>query len=113
MSTPNSKASTIGSIKSGGESAARKAAASHTFELLTRLGYGVRGLIYITMGLLAVQVVLGKGGGLASPQGAITAIGKQPAGLLLLWIVLIGLISYSLWGVVRAVLDPLNKGSDA
>ncbi len=113
MGASNSKAGTIGSIEASGERAARKAAASHTFELLTRLGYGVRGLIYITMGLLAIQVVLGKGGGLTTPQGAISTIGKQPAGLLLLWIVLIGLISYSLWGVVRAVFDPLNKGKDA
>lgn len=112
MGTSNSKAGTIGSIEASGKRAARKVAASHTFELLTRLGYGVRGLIYITMGLLAIQVVLGKGGGLASPQSAIATIGKQPAGLLLLWIVLIGLISYSLWGVVRAVLDPLSKGND-
>ena len=82
-------------------------------EALTRLGYGVRGLIYITMGLLAVQVVLGKGGALASPQGAIAAIGKQPAGMVLLWVVLAGIISYALWGVVRAVFDPLHKGQDS
>ena len=49
-------------------------------EALTRLGYAVRGLIYVTMGLLAVQVALGKGGILASPQGAIAALGKQPVG---------------------------------
>jgi hypothetical protein len=82
-------------------------------EALTRFGYGVRGLIYIVMGLLALQVTFGKGGALASPQGAIAAIGKQTAGLILLWVVLVGLISYSLWGVVRAVMDPLHKGHDA
>jgi len=81
-------------------------------ETLTRIGYGARGLIYITMGLLAVQVALGKGGALASPQGAIAAIGKQPAGLVLLWVILVGIIAYALWGVVRAVFDPLDKGHD-
>jgi len=81
-------------------------------EALTRLGYGVRGLIYITIGLLAVQVALGKGGALASPQGAITTMGKQPAGMILLWVVLAGIIAYALWGVVRAVFDPLGKGHD-
>jgi hypothetical protein len=93
--------------------AAQKVEFSPLVEALTRFGYGVRGLIYIVMGLLAVQVTLGKGGTLASPQGAIAAIGKQSAGLLLLWIVLVGLISYSMWGVVRAVMDPLHKGHDA
>ncbi len=99
--------------KTGVQKAAKKGEYSPLMEALTRYGYGVRGLIYIVMGLLALQVTLGKGGALASPQGAIAVIGKQPAGMILLWVVLVGLISYSLWGVVRAVMDPLNKGRDA
>jgi hypothetical protein len=90
----------------------KRAAYSPVMEALARLGYGVRGLIYIVMGLLALDVALGKGGAVADQQGAIAAIGRQPAGLLLLWLVLIGLVSYSLWGVIRAVLDPLQKGHD-
>jgi hypothetical protein len=82
-------------------------------ETLTRLGYVVRGLIYITIGLLALNVVLGKGGSLATPQAAIAAIGKQPAGMILLLVVLVGIIAYTLWGVIRAVFDPLGKGHDA
>jgi len=112
MSTVNSKAGAKGSIKADVKRTAQKAEFSPLMEAVTRLGYGVRGLIYIIMGLLAVQVALGKGGGLASQQDAIAAIGKQPAGLILLWVVLIGLISYAVWGVVRAVLDPLHKGHD-
>jgi hypothetical protein len=91
---------------------AKKAAYSPVMEALARLGYGVRGLIYITMGLLAVQVALGKSGAPTDQKGAIAAIGTQPAGVILLWVVLIGLVSYSLWGVVRAVFDPLHKGHD-
>jgi hypothetical protein len=82
-------------------------------EALTRLGYGVRGFIYIVMGLLALEVTLGKGGAPTDQQGAIAAIGRQPAGIVLLWVVLIGLVCYALWGVIRAVLDPLHKGHDA
>lgn len=100
--------SVTGSVKK----TAQRAAFNPLMETLTRIGYGARGLIYITMGLLAVQVALGKGGALASPQGAIAAIGKQPAGLILLWVILVGIISYSAWGLVRAVLDPLHKGHD-
>ncbi len=102
---------TIG-IKAEVKKAGKKAEFSPLMEALTRIGYGTRGLIYIIMGLLAVQVALGKGGALASPLGAIAKIGKQPAGMVLLWVVLLGLVSYSLWGVVRAVLDPLHKGHD-
>jgi len=108
MSVTNS---TVG-IKAEVKNAGKKAAFSPLMEALTRLGYGVRGLIYVTMGLLAVQVALGNGGALASPLGAIAEIGKQPAGMILLWVVLLGLVSYTLWGVVRALLDPLHKGND-
>ena len=99
-------------IKNEVKSTARKAANSPLMEALDRLGYGTRGLIYIMMGILSLSVVLGKGGAPASQQGAIAAIGKQPAGLILLWIILLGLVSYALWGVIRAVLDPLRKGHD-
>jgi Domain of Unknown Function (DUF1206) len=104
--------STVG-IKSEVKRAGRKAAFNPLMESLTRLGYVVRGLIYITIGLLALNVVLGKGGSLASPQAAIATIGKQPAGMMLLWVILVGIIAYTLWGVIRAVFDPLGKGDDA
>jgi hypothetical protein len=91
---------------------AEKAAFSPLMETLARVGYAVRGVIYFTMGLLALDVTLGKRGSPTDQQGAIAEIGRQPAGQLLLWIILIGLISYALWGVIRAVFDPLHKGKD-
>ncbi len=103
---------TGGSIKSNVKVAAKKAEYSPLMEAMTRLGYGVRGLIYMIMGILAFKVVLGKGGSFVTQKGAIAAIASQPAGRFLLWIVLVGLISYALWGVVRALLDPLHKGRD-
>jgi hypothetical protein len=99
-------------IKADVKRAGQKAAYSPLMETLARLGYGVRGLLYIMMGFLALQVVLGKGGTPTDMQGAIAAFGKQPGGLVFLWVILIGLVSYSLWGVVRAVFDPLKKGRD-
>jgi hypothetical protein len=99
-------------IKADVKRQGKNAATSPLMEALTRLGYGVRGLIYITMGLLAFGVALGKGGAPVDQQAAINAIGKQPAGMFLLWAILLGLISYSIWGIIRAVLDPLHKGSE-
>jgi len=64
------------------------------------------------MGVLALNVVFGKSDAPIDQQSAIGAIGRQPAGLILLWVILIGLVSYSLWGVIRAVMDPLHKGHD-
>jgi hypothetical protein len=68
---------TIG-IKAEIKKAGKKAEFSPLMEALTQIGYGTRGLIYITMGLLAVRVALAIGGALASPLGAIAKIGKQP-----------------------------------
>jgi hypothetical protein len=113
MSTKTSSVRSVRNVGSGVKKAGQKAAFSPLMEAFERLGYGVRGLIYITMGLLALTVTLGKGGAPVDPQGAIAAIGRQPAGMALLWVILIGLVSYSLWGVIRAVFDPLHKGRDA
>jgi len=112
MSATNGNQGSTGSIKAEVKNAGQKAAFSPLMEALTRVGYGVRGLIYITMGLLALNVTLGRGGARTDQQSAIAAIGRQPAGMVLLWVILVGLVSYSLWGVIRAVFDPLHKGKD-
>jgi hypothetical protein len=105
-------ANTIGKVRETSKKVADEAAFSPFVEVMARLGYGARGLIYFIMGVLAVQFAVGAGGAAADQQGAIAVIGKQPFGRVLLWITLVGLISYALWGLVRAILDPLHKGHD-
>jgi len=104
--------SSIKSIKTKGKKVARKAAYSPLMDRLTRLGYGIKGFIYIAIGLIAVQSALGKSRTPADQLGAIVAFSKLPFADIVLWLILIGLISYSLWGVIRAVLDPFHKGTD-
>jgi hypothetical protein len=100
------------SAESEGKRAAKKVAYSDTMENLTRFGYGVKGVIYILMGYIAIQSALGKNATPADQLGAIAEINRAPYGEFLLGLVLIGLVSYALWGVIRAVLDPLHKGKD-
>lgn len=109
MSNPPSTAE---NIKNQGERAAKKAAYSPTMELLARLGYAVRGAMYVMIGAIALQAAIGKAGSPADQIGAIAAIGNMTNGRLLLWVVLVGLAAYSLWGFIRAILDPFHKGSD-
>ena len=92
---------------------ARHAATNPWFERLERFGFVVRGLIYVIIGVLALQLAAGAGGATASPSGAIALIGRQTQGKLLLAIVAAGLAGYSLWGFVRAILDPLGRGTDS
>jgi hypothetical protein len=81
-------------------------------EGLARIGYLVRGFLYIVVGIVAVQVALGSAGQASDKRGAIELIGIQPFGKFLLVLVVIGLIGYSLWGFVRAIFDPLRRGTD-
>ncbi len=82
-----------------------EAAARHPWiDRLVRFGYVVRGLIYVIIGALAVQLAWGDGGATADPSSAIGLLKAQPSGRILLLIVVIGLAGYSLWGFVRAVI---------
>jgi Domain of Unknown Function (DUF1206) len=91
---------------------AKHAATNPWVERLERFGFIVRGLIYVIIGVLALQLAAGAGGATATPSSAIALIGRQPQGKLLLVLVAAGLAGYSLWGFVRAILDPLGRGSD-
>ncbi len=82
-------------------------------ERLVELGYGMRGILYLVIGLTAAQVALGTRGAPKDATGAIQEIGAQPFGQFLLVLMAIGLAGYALWGFIRAIWDPLNKGHDA
>ncbi len=99
-------------IRNQGERVAKKAAYSPEMELLARIGYAVRGIMYVTIGAIALQAALGKTTSPADQIGAIAAVGHLTNGRILLWVMFIGLAAYSLWGFVRAILDPFHKGSD-
>ena len=94
------------------EEKGRRTAKTPWVEGLARLGYIARGVLYATVGLLALGVALGVGGAPTDKEGAITTIGAQPAGKILLIVIAVGLAGYALWGVIRALLDPLGRGTD-
>jgi predicted cobalt transporter CbtA len=98
----------IKEIKKKGE----EAAYSPLMDTLTRIGYAVKGFIYVAIGFIAISSALGESNTPADQLGAIAEFSKFPFAQLILWTVLVGLISYSLWGVIRAILDPFHKGKD-
>ena len=107
------KTNSNGKTNGSGPLTSNNTAVNKTFETLARLGYASRGIIYFVIGLLAVLMAFGYGGKTTDQQGAISMIGTQPAGRILLWLVLIGLVCYSLWGVIRAIFNPFHQGHDA
>jgi Domain of Unknown Function (DUF1206) len=112
MSTNSNLHTPAGNLKQEGKQAIRAAATSPLMEKLIRLGYIARGLVWGVIGILAFQVASGSGGALADQQGAIAALGSAPAGKILLYVMLVGLVGYALWGLIRAVVDPLHLGND-
>jgi hypothetical protein len=91
----------------------KHAAANPGLELLERLGYVVRGVLYIVMGVLAVRIVLDQPDGQAvSLTGSLVFLTGNPFGKLVLLVAVVGLAAYSAWGLVRAIFDPLHRGSD-
>ncbi|MBW4511524.1 MAG: DUF1206 domain-containing protein [Scytonematopsis contorta HA4267-MV1] len=88
-----------------------KRVASHLwFERLARLGYAAKGVVYLVVGLLAMQAAIGSGGRTMGTSGALQLIITQPFGRILLGIVTLGIIGHVLWRLVQVFFDPGNRG---
>jgi hypothetical protein len=94
------------------ERTARRGATSKWMSLLARLGYAVKGVVYLIIGGLAVALAVGHGGKATDQRGALQAIYTQPFGKFLLIIVGIGLVGFALWSFIQALFDTEGKGSD-
>lgn len=91
----------------------RRAAANPWLDRAERLGYVVRGLLYGLMGLLALQVALGVGGRAVDQRGGLLYLTQNGGGKVVLAVCVVGLAAYAIWGAVRAVFDPLRRGTSA
>ncbi len=79
---------------------------------LARFGYAAKGVVYFTIGILALQLALGSGGKATGPSGALKSLFNQPFGNVLLAVMAGGLFAYAIWRFVQAWVDPDNAGSD-
>jgi hypothetical protein len=111
----NSNTSVPEDIQNAGRVAnrtARDAASSRWMTVLARLGYAAKGVVYLIIGWLAVQVAIGAGGKTTDQRGALQIINEQPFGRFLLALVIIGLIGFAIWCFLQTWFDPEGKGSD-
>lgn len=95
------------------ENQARNVATSRWMLMLARLGYAIKGVVYIIIGLLAVQLAVGVGGKATDQKGALTTISLLPFGQFLLVIMVIGLFGFALWCFIQALFDTEGQGSQA
>jgi hypothetical protein len=90
--------------------AAHDAVANPWVTHFLRFGQIARGVIYVVVGMLALRLSVGIRDVAMSQNGAIAVIGRQPFGHVMLVALAVGLASYALWDLIRAVLDPNYEG---
>lgn len=80
------------------------------FHVMARIGYFVRGLLYGSIGYLAIQLIIWGRGEIAGRQDVLEVLAQQPLGGPVLILVAVGLLGMLLWSIVRAITDPDNVG---
>ncbi|WP_340587755.1 DUF1206 domain-containing protein [Erythrobacter alti] len=82
---------------------------SEKFNWLVRVGYFSRAILYAVLGLIALtsadQIAQGT-------DGIFQAIENYPAGTVILWIMVVGLLAYALFRFCSPLFDIENNGSD-
>src|SRR5947209_8166910 len=82
--------------------AIERAAGSVWLERLARAGLVARGLLYLVVALLAVQVARGHRDTRADKQGALHTVVHEPLGKVLVLLLAVGFAGYALWRFVEA-----------
>jgi hypothetical protein len=78
---------------------------------LSKFGFYTKGLLFIVIGVSAISLVMGlRGGRIADPMGAMSAIAQMTFGRVLLLLIVAGAIGHGLWNILRGFADVDNKG---
>ena len=81
---------------------------------LARLGFAVKGAVYLILGLLALLAGLGeRGGRITDTHGAIATVLGQPYGRAVVAVLALGLALYSMWRFLEAFADANRIGTRA
>jgi len=97
MTTPSSS-----HVSSGTRSHLPSAQGPH-LEWLARLGLIARGVVYLLIGFLALQIALSGSNKEMDQEGAFHYVAAQPLGQFMLWALAFGLFAYGLWRLVQAI----------
>ena len=92
---------------------AKRGARQPAYRSLARAGYVLRAFLYAYMGYVALRIAITGAVRSADQQASLVAIAGFPFGRILLITAVVLLFAYALWGFVRGVYDPLDRGDDA
>jgi len=96
-------------VRERSQDALERAAGSRWLERMARAGLATRGLLYLVVALLAVQVARGHRETRADKQGALRTVVHQPLGKVLVLILAVGFAGYALWRFVEAAVGPPDE----
>ncbi|MBA3458607.1 MAG: DUF1206 domain-containing protein [Deltaproteobacteria bacterium] len=83
-------------------------------EKMARVGFAAKGVLYVTIGALAVMAALGQGGSTSTDnREAMSKIYDAPFGRALLGVMALGLAGYAVWRIIEGIRDPEHRGKDA
>ncbi len=87
---------------------------NYWLELTARIGFAAKGILYIVIGVLAFQVVIGLGGETAGMKDVLKTIHKQAGvfGDAVLFIIALGLTAHSFWRLMQSLFNADNKEID-
>jgi hypothetical protein len=78
--------------------------------LASRVGYVARGMVYLSVGFIALMAAIDLAPRAAGMVGAMRAWGEWPAGLTLIGLAGWGLMAFALWRALQALFDADNHG---
>lgn len=92
---------------------ARRAARSRAMAGLARAGLLARGVLYLIVGWLALQIAFGSTGQRAESSGALRVVAQTAVGTFVLWLLAIGFAGLALWRLSEAIWGSPGQGRKA
>jgi hypothetical protein len=87
-------------------------ASGSSWQLLARIGYTARGIVFLLIGGLSTLAAVGTGQRVADGKDALRAVLGQPFGSALLVTIAIGLLCFAMWRLAQSILDADQQGID-
>ena len=73
------------------------------FAWLIKVGLVSYGIVHLLLAWIALQIAFTGGGGQASQQGAMAKLAGSPVGVVLLWVIAIGLVAIGIWQIFMTI----------
>ncbi|MCF2533230.1 DUF1206 domain-containing protein [Yinghuangia soli] len=99
-------------VSPGSTAAEQPGAGGTAVRVAARFGFVARGVVYILVGALALQIAFGERDTEADRSGAVGELARQPFGGALVWALGIGLACMALWRLSEAVFGAAGPEGD-